>query len=62
NIIISTGQIIGGALIGAFIGSYAGELIGYEFAFIFIGIAAIIMTILAFNLKSKEEQLKTMGK
>lgn len=62
NIITSTGQIIGGALIGAFIGSYAGKLIGYEFAFIFIGIAAIIMTILAFNLKSKEEQLKTMGK
>lgn len=59
NIITSIGQLIGGALIGAFIGSYAGELIGYEFAFIFIGIAAIVMTILAVNLKSKEEQLKT---
>jgi EmrB/QacA subfamily drug resistance transporter len=62
NIITSIGQLIGGALIGAFIGSYAGELIGYEFAFLFIGIAAIVMTVLAFNLKSKKEQLKTWNK
>jgi len=47
NIITSIGQLIGGALIGAFIGSYAGELIGYKFAFRFIGIAAMVMTILA---------------
>ncbi len=62
NIITSIGQLIGGALIGAFIGSYAGELIGYKFAFRFIGIAAMVMTILAVNLKSKREQLKIIGK
>jgi MFS family permease len=61
NIITSIGQLIGGALIGAFIGSYAGAVIGYEFAFIFLAVAAIIMTILAINLKSKKEQLKSMG-
>lgn len=60
NIITSIGQLIGGALIGAFIGSYAGKLIGYEYAYIFIGIAAIIMTIFAINLKNKQEQLKTI--
>ncbi len=59
NIITSIGQLVGRALIGAFVGSYAGEVIGYEYAFSFIGIAAIIMAILAINLKSKEEQLKT---
>jgi len=62
NIITSIGQLIGGALIGAFIGSYAGELIGYKFAFRFIGIAAMVMTILAVNLKSKREQLNIIGK
>lgn len=61
NIITSIGQLIGGALIGAFIGSYAGAVIGYEFAFIFLAVAAIIMTVLAINLKSKKEQLKSMG-
>ncbi len=60
NIITSIGQLIGGALIGAFIGSYTGKLIGYEYAYIFIGIAAVIMLILTINLKSKVEQQETM--
>lgn len=62
NIITSAGQLIGGALIGAFVGSYAGKLIGYQYAYIFIGFAAIVMTILTINLKSKQEQLKTIQK
>ncbi|MGZ7095519.1 MAG: MFS transporter [Methanobacterium sp.] len=62
NIITSAGQLIGGALIGAFVGSYAGQLIGYQYAYIFIGFAAIIMTILTINLKSKQEQLNTTQK
>ncbi|MCE5213731.1 MAG: MFS transporter [Methanobacterium sp.] len=62
NIITSIGQLIGGALIGAFIGSYAGKLIGYEYAYIFIGFAAFIMLILTINLKSKVDQRKTMQK
>jgi EmrB/QacA subfamily drug resistance transporter len=60
NIITSAGQLISGALIGAFIGSYAGKLIGYQYAYIFIGFVTIAMTILTINLKSKREQLKTM--
>jgi MFS family permease len=59
NIITSAGQLLGGALIGAVIGSYAGAVIGYEYAFVIMGVVAIIMTILAIGLKSKEEQLKS---
>ncbi|AUB59846.1 MFS transporter [Methanobacterium subterraneum] len=59
NIITSVGQLVGGALVGAFIGSYAGELLGYQYAYLFIGLVALIMTILAIGLKSKEEQIKT---
>jgi EmrB/QacA subfamily drug resistance transporter len=59
NIITSAGQLIGGALIGAVIGSYAGKLIGYQYAFIFMGLIAVTMTILTIGLKSKEKQLKT---
>lgn len=62
NIITSAGQLIGGALIGAFVGSYAGQLIGYQYAYMFIGLAAIIMTILTIGLKNKHEQLKTIPK
>jgi len=59
NIITSVGQLVGGALVGAFIGSYAGELVGYQYAYLFIGLIAVAMTLLATGLKSKEEQLKT---
>ena len=59
NIITSVGQLVGGALVGAFIGSYAGELVGYQYAYIFIGLVAIVMTILAAGLKSKDEQVKS---
>jgi MFS family permease len=62
NIITSAGQLIGGALIGAVIGSYAGKLVGYQFTYILIGLAAIVMTILTIGLKSKKEQQKTMKK
>ncbi|WP_321421827.1 MFS transporter [uncultured Methanobacterium sp.] len=59
NIITSVGQLVGGALVGAFIGSYAGQLVGYQYAYIFIGLVAIVMTILAAGLKSKDEQVKS---
>ena len=59
NIITSVGQLVGGALVGAFIGSYAGELVGYQYAYVFIGVVAIVMTLLAAGLKSKDEQVKS---
>lgn len=60
NIITSVGQLMGGALIGALIGSYAGKITGFQLTYIIMCFIAIIMTILALGLKSKEKQLKTV--
>lgn len=59
NIITSAGQLVGGALVGAFIGSYNGQLMGYQYAYLFIGLVAIVMAILAVGLKSRKEQIET---
>jgi MFS family permease len=56
----SAGQLVGGALIGAIIASQGGLVIGYESAYIFIGLIAIAMVLLSIGLKSRAEQLKTM--
>lgn len=58
NIITSAGQLVGGALVGAFIGSYNGQLMGYQYAYLFIGLVAIVMAILAVGLKSRKEQIE----
>ena len=57
NIITSVGQLMGGALIGALIGSYAGTILGYQLSYSIMGVIALIMTILAFGLKSKKQQM-----
>ncbi|ADZ09302.1 major facilitator superfamily MFS_1 [Methanobacterium lacus] len=57
NIITSVGQLMGGALIGALIGSYAGTILGYQLSYFIMGVIALIMTILAFGLKSKKQQM-----
>lgn len=60
NINASAGQLIGGALIGGIIASKGGNYIGYEFAYIAVGIAAISILFLTIGLKGKVEQVKTM--
>jgi EmrB/QacA subfamily drug resistance transporter len=60
NIITSVGQLMGGALIGAVIGSYAGNILGYQFAYVAIGVVAVAMTLLSMGLKSKKQQIETM--
>jgi MFS family permease len=62
NIITSAGQLMGGALLGAIIGSYADKLLGYQFAFLLIGITGILMIFLTMGLKNKIEQQNTMIK
>ncbi len=59
NIITSAGQLVGGALVGAFIGSYDGQIMGYQYAYLFIGLVAIVMALLAVGLKSRKEQIET---
>lgn len=62
NINASAGQLVGGALVGGIIASKGGSYSGYEFAYIFVGIIAVIMLILSFGLKGRAEQIKTMKK
>lgn len=60
NINASAGQLVGGALVGGIIASQGGNYTGYQFAYIFIVLAAVIMLILTFGLKSRVEQIETM--
>lgn len=60
NINASAGQLIGGALIGGIIASKGGNYTGYEFAYITVGIAAVVILLLTIGLKGKVEQIKTM--
>jgi MFS family permease len=56
----STGLLVGGALIGAIIASQGDLVVGYESAYIFIGLIAVAMVLLSLGLKGRAEQLKTM--
>ncbi len=60
NINASAGQLIGGALIGGIIASGGSSYTGYEFAYIAVAIAAIVILFLTLGLKSRKEQIKTM--
>jgi len=60
NINASAGQLVGGALIGGIIASQGGNYTGYQFAYIFMVLAAVIMLLLTFGLKSRVEQIETM--
>jgi MFS family permease len=60
NINSSAGQLIGGALIGGIISSKGGSYVGYQFAYLTVGIAVIAILLLTIGLKSKIEQVKTM--
>ncbi|MGZ7117448.1 MAG: MFS transporter [Methanobacterium sp.] len=60
NINASAGQLVGGALVGGIISSQGGNYTGYEFAYICVGIIAVIMLLLTLGLKGRIEQIKTM--
>ncbi|MDR1721902.1 MAG: MFS transporter [Methanobrevibacter sp.] len=60
NILTNSGQLVGGALIGAVIASFGGKVLGYHLSFFFITIFALIAFLLAIQLKSRKEQLKTI--
>ena len=56
TVFTSIGQLISGALVGAIAASQGGGAVGYQAAFLAIGAVAAVMTVLAFNLKSKDEE------
>ena len=60
NINASAGQLVGGALVGGIIASKGGTYAGYEFAYIAVGFAAVMMLLLTIGLKNRLEQIKTM--
>jgi EmrB/QacA subfamily drug resistance transporter len=60
NINASAGQLVGGALIGGIIASQGGNYTGYEFAYICVGLIAVIMLFFTLGLKGRMEQIKTM--
>jgi EmrB/QacA subfamily drug resistance transporter len=60
NINASAGQLVGGALIGGIIASQGGNYTGYEFAYICVGLVAVIMLFFTLGLKGRIEQIKTM--
>lgn len=60
NINASAGQLVGGALVGGIIASQGGNYTGYEFAYICVGLIAVIMLLLTIGLKGRIEQIKAM--
>ncbi len=60
NINASAGQLVGGALVGGIIASQGGNYTGYGFAYICVGIIAVVMLLLTLGLKGRREQIETM--
>ena len=60
NINSSVGQLVGASLIGAVISSQGGTALGYQSAYILIGLVAVLMALLTLGLKKQKEQLATM--
>jgi len=56
NVSKSSGRLICSALFGAIIASKGGTIVGYQLAFLFIGIVAILVIILSLRLKKKFEE------
>ncbi len=60
TLFISTGQLIGGALVGAVAASRGGGVAGYQTAYLVVGGIAFVMTLLTGGLKSRAEELATV--
>ncbi len=60
TVFTSVGQLVGAAAVGAIVDSVGGAA-GYSAAFLTIGGIAIVLTILAFALKSREQELATVA-
>jgi EmrB/QacA subfamily drug resistance transporter len=57
TIFMSVGQLLGGAAVGAIAASAGGGVRGFDRAFAVIGIVALCLTLLAFGLKGRREEL-----
>jgi len=60
TIFISTGQLLGSALVGAVIASRGGGVPGYQAAYWVVGLVALLLTALALGLKGRAEERATV--
>ncbi len=60
TIFTSVGQLVGAALVGAVAASAGGGVDGYGTAYLVIGVVALILTVLAFGLKSQSDEVATV--
>lgn len=60
TVFTSVGQLVGAASVGAVAASMGGGMDGYRYAYLTIGVIALVLTILAFGLKSRADELSTM--
>ena len=61
TVFTSIGQLVGAASVGAVAASMGGGMDGYRYAYLTIGIIALVLTVLAFGLKSRADELSTMA-
>jgi EmrB/QacA subfamily drug resistance transporter len=59
SLFTSVGQLLGGALVGALAASTGGGVTGYQSAYLFVGVVALLLTLLSFGLKSQTEEMAT---
>lgn len=57
----SIGQLISSAMVGAIAASAGGAVAGYSAAYLSIGILSIILVVLTFGLKSRQEELQMVA-
>jgi len=57
----SIGQLVGAAAVGAVVASMGGGVSGYSAAYLTIGGVALVLTALAFGLKSRRSELATVA-
>jgi hypothetical protein len=55
--VLSVGQLLSGALVGAVAASRGGGVTGYQAAYFWVGIVALLLTLLASGLKGHAEEL-----
>ncbi len=60
SLFTSSGQLIGGALVGAVAASLGGGVAGYKGAYIAVGVVALLLILVAVNLKSRAAEIETV--
>ncbi len=60
TVFTSVGQLVGAASVGAVAASMGGGVSGYSAAYLTIGVVALLLTVLAFGLKSRAVEMATM--